>query len=278
MRLAHAHHFARFVADLSPAYHRREQEVALRRTVADYPNVRLALATLADVGDVDRHLDDVVRPVLVLGPPEHAPRRLPRPASGVSTWPTSGTDLMRQVKTAFVGSVCGAWTGRAEVVEFAKHGRGLAERLGDPRAIAWAELALAVVYGNDGPPRGAGVSVPDPVTAGHMQRAVDLWAANPGPAWWDPVWERGLQQLCSSIFLPYGPERLAEFRASRDAFESIGDRGWLAILYAQTLDLLEFAGPEHPAACSRKASVSAISPNWSNTSLLPTRGAQPVAR
>ena len=66
----------------------------------------------------------------------------------------------------------------------------------------------------------------------------------PGPAWWDPVWEHGLQQLCCSIFLPYGPERFGEFLASQAAFQAVGDRGWLAILYAQCLDHLEFAGAD----------------------------------
>ena len=97
-----------------------------------------------------------------------------------------------------------------------------------------------------------------------MQRAVDAWAAAPGPRWWDPTWERGLQQLCSSIFLPYGPERLAEFHASQAAFQSVGDRGWLAILYAQSLDHLEFAGPESTRRLLEEGVGIAISPNWSH--------------
>jgi tetratricopeptide (TPR) repeat protein len=145
----------------------------------------------------------------------------------------------------------------------ATRARQLAEQLGDTRATAWAEWALAVVHGNDGLPRGAGVTVDDAETAGHMQRAVELWAEQPGPSWWDPVWERGLQQLCCSIFLPYGPSRLSEFNASRAAFESIGDRGWLAILFAQALDHLEFAGAEVTKAILEEGANLAISPSWS---------------
>jgi predicted ATPase/DNA-binding SARP family transcriptional activator len=266
VRLAHAHHFARLVADLSPAYHRRGQEVALRRTLVDYPNIRLALATLADVGDVDHHHLAMTFGLFSFW--AHQSMHL----EGFETCRRSldlaieSPDLTGQVKTAFVGSVCGAWTGRAEAIDFAMRGRALAEQLGDPRAIAWAELALAIVHGNDGPPRGASVAVADPVTAGHMQRAVELWAAHSEPAWWDPLWERGLQQLCSSIFLPYDPDRLTEFRASKAAFEALGDLGWLAILYAQSLDLLEFAGPEVTGDLLDKGVDIAISPSWSNAS------------
>lgn len=263
VRLEHAHHFARLISDLSPVYHGHGQEVALRRTLTDYPNVRLALATLADTGDADRHLDVCFRLFSFWA---HQSMHL----EGFQTCRRSldvagpGADLMAQVKTAFVGSVCGAWTRRSDVVEMAAQGRDLAEQLGNPRATAWAELALAVVHGNDGLPRGAAVAVPDTVTAEPMQRAVDLWAAHPGPAWWDPIWERGLQQLCCSIFLPYGPDRLAEFRASQTAFETIGDRGWLAILYAQSLDHLEFAGPEITRQLLEEGAGIGLSPSWSH--------------
>jgi hypothetical protein len=262
VRLAHARHFARLIADISPDYHRFEQEAALRRTASDYPNVRVALATLADVGDVDRHLATTfglfsfwAHQSMHVEGFESCRRSL--------DIATSTTDLTAQVKSAVVGSICAAWTRRADAVGMATRARALAEQLGDTRAIAWAEWALAVVYGNDGLPRGAGVSVHDAETAGHMQQAVELWAEQPGPSWWDPVWEHGLQQLCCSIFLPYGPSRLSEFNASRAAFESIGDRGWLAILFAQALDHLEFAGAEVTKAILEEGANLAISPSWS---------------
>jgi predicted ATPase/DNA-binding SARP family transcriptional activator len=263
VRLAHAHHFARFVADLSRAYHRRGQEVALQRTAVDYPNVRLALATLAEVGDADGHLATTFGLFSFWA---HQSMHL----EGLQTCLRSldiavdATDLLPQIKTAFVGATCGAWTYRADAFEIATCGRVLAERLGDPRSLAWAELALAIVSGNDNSQVGAGEPGPNAVTSGHMQRAIDLWAAHSEPDWWDPTWERGLQQLCSSIFLPRAPERLAEFNASRAAFESIGDRGWLAILYAQSLDFLEFAGPEFIERVLDEAIDIAISPEWSN--------------
>ena len=263
VRVAHAHHFARFVADISPAYHRRGQEVALRRTAADYPNVRLALATLAECGDADRHLAMTFG---LLSFWAHQSMHL----EGLQTCVRSldiavdETELLPQIKTAFVGATCGAWTYRADASDIATRCRVLAERLGDPRSIGWAELALAVVNGNDNGQPGTGTPNPNAVTTEHMQRAIDLWAAHPEPGWWDPAWERGLQQLCSSIFQPLAPERLAEFNASRAAFESIGDQGWLAILYAQSLDFLEFAGPEFIGRVLDEGIELAISPEWSN--------------
>jgi tetratricopeptide (TPR) repeat protein len=172
-------------------------------------------------------------------------------------------DLQARVKVAFVGAVCGAWTRRTDAVDMAAACLRLAEELGDPRSLGWAELAVAVVSGNDGLPRGSGVSVPDAVTSAPMQRAVDAWATAPGPAWWDPVWERGLQQLCRSIFLPYGPERFGEFLDSQAAFQAVGDRGWLAILYAQCLELVEFAGADTTRRLLEDGAQISLSPNWS---------------
>lgn len=263
VRTAHAHHYARLIADLSLAYHAHGQEVALRRTLADYPNVRVGLATLAEAGDADRHLDVCFRLFSFWA---HQSMHL----EGFQTCQRSldlanaGTDLMAQVKTAFVGAVCGAWTRRPDAVRLAARGRQLAEQLENPRAIAWAELAVAIVHGNDGLPRGAAVAIPDSESADPMQRAVDLWATHASPVWWDPTWERGLQQLCCSIFLPYGPDRLAEFHASQTAFQSVGDRGWLAILYAQSLDHLEFAGPDATRQLLEEAAGIQISPSWSH--------------
>ncbi len=263
VRLAHAHHFAQFIADLSPAYHRRGQEVALRRTATDYPNVRLALATLAEFGDADRHLAMTFG---LLSFWAHQSMHLEGWQTCVRSLGIAGeeTDLLAQIKTAFVGASCGAWTHRADAFEIARCCRALAERLGDQRALAWSELALAVVNGNADLNTGAAAPSFTAVTAEHMQRAIDLWAANPEPHWWDPTWERGLQQLTGSIFLPTGPERLAEFNASRAAFEAIGDRGWLAILYAQSLEFLEFAGAEFVGRVLDEAIDIAISPEWSH--------------
>ena len=74
----------------------------------------------------------------------------------------------------------------------------------------------------------------------------------------------GDSSSCGSILLPYGPDRLAEFRASQAAFESIGDRGWAAILYAQSRDHLEFAGPEITRQLLEDGAGIGISPSWSH--------------
>jgi predicted ATPase/DNA-binding SARP family transcriptional activator len=263
VRRAHAHHYAQLVGELSAGYHRAGQEQALRRTLTEYPNVRVALTTLAEFGDADRHLEVCFRLFSLWA---HQSMHL----EGFLTCgrslhlATPDTDLLPQVKAAFVGSVCGAWTRRPAAVTMAVRGRELAERLGDPRSIGWAELALAIVYGNDGPPRGVVGAEVDTAMVEAMQRAIDRWAAHPGPAWWDPMWERGLQQLCSSIFLPAGPARFEEFLASQAAFRSVGDLGWLAILYAQALDHIEHAGAEATRQVLEEGARITVSPNWSN--------------
>ena len=261
IRLAHAHHFARLVVDeLAPIYHRDGQDAALRRTAADYANIRLALGTLIE----ERQADELL--AMCFGLFAFWAHETMH-AEGMETCRSSldldTGALPARVKVAFVGAVCGAWTRRTDAVDMAATCLRLAVNLGDRRSLGWAELAVAVVSGNDGLPRGAGVSVTDAVTSEPMQRAVEAWAEVPGPAWWDPVWERGLQQLCRSIFLPYGPQRFDEFLDSQAAFQAVGDRGWLAILYAQCLEHVEFAG----AATTRRllddgAGIS-LSPNWS---------------
>lgn len=132
----------------------------------DYPNVRLALAALAEIGDVDRQLATTfglfsfwAHQSMHVEGFESCRRSLDLAAER--------TDLTAQVKTAVVGSVCAAWTRRADAVAIATRARSLAEQLGDARATAWAEWALAVVHGNDGRPRGAGLAVPDVETSAH---------------------------------------------------------------------------------------------------------------
>ena len=251
------------------------QDAALRRTAADYPNIRLALATLTEQRQVDELL------AMCFGLFAFWAHETMH-AEGMETCRSSldlGVgDLRARVKVAFVGAVCGAWTRRTDAVDMAATCLRLARQLGDPRSVGWAELAVAVVSGNDGLPRGAGVSVPDAVTTEPMQRAVEAWAVAPGPAWWDPVWEHGLQQLCRSIFLPYGPERFGEFLASQAAFLAVGDRGWLAILYAQCLEHLEFAGADTTRQLLEEGASIRISPNWSNCMSVPTGRARPTGR
>jgi hypothetical protein len=55
------------------------------------------------------------------------------------------------------------------------------------------------------------------------------------------------------------------FRTSQAAFESVGDRGWPAILLAQALEQLEFAGPQVTRQLLEEGAGIEISPSWSHT-------------
>src|SRR5690606_16477967 len=56
-RRAHAHHFAELAAEASPGTRGPEQMAWDRRLDVDYDNIRAALVTLREQGDLDRYLD-----------------------------------------------------------------------------------------------------------------------------------------------------------------------------------------------------------------------------
>lgn len=258
-RKAHALHYASIVDQLAPSAHGHGQAEAQRRLQADYSNIRAALATLVEIGDIDRFLDVAFGLMSFWA---HQGMHL----EGYETCQrgldlaTDDTDLERQVKVAFVGSLNAGWTRRRVALDIAERCRTLADRLGDPRAMGWAEYALAAVHANHRSPSQIGESA----EVLHLRRARELFEANPGPAWWDPTWERGIQHLVYSSFLPAVGERLKEFQVAREALTSVGDRAWLALLLAQCLAHFDIERPEVLEAYLREGIDIGVSPWWAN--------------
>ena len=108
----------------------RGQEVALRRTAVDYPNIRLALATLAEAAPGRRAAWRCASGCSRSGPTRPCTPR------GCETCLRSleprRRDLRARVKAAFVGAVCGAWTRPHRCGRHGGVGLRLAERARRP--------------------------------------------------------------------------------------------------------------------------------------------------
>jgi predicted ATPase/class 3 adenylate cyclase len=219
VRLAHGQHFAVLVAEAAPHTRGPEQMAWERRLDIDYDNVRAALRTLLESGDLDRYLDmgfDLFIYWMHLG----------MHVEGIGTLlaglgrATEATDPSRQVKAWFVTAGLGAEITDPASIEHARAGLALARTMGDPNAVGRMELQLGAAIRH---------STTDPEYLEHLEEARRLLEANPEPFWWEPEWERGLLNLVYAAYFPAEDERILEHvEAALESFERTGDQALLA--------------------------------------------------
>jgi predicted ATPase/DNA-binding SARP family transcriptional activator len=260
LRRDHARHYAELVATLAPRLQGHGQADAFRRIEADLPNLRVAFDTLANDGDVDGYLDMAFR---LYGYWVH---RGPRLESfqicrrGLELASRLGADPERHAKVGFVATMCVSWTRRRIALEVADRCRALAEQLDSPRALGWSALARATVVVN-----AVGSHERADVAADHMIEARQLFEAHPGPAWWDPRWERGMQLMLYAAFLTPAAERVPEFEESERIMRECGDEAMLVALYSQCSPLADVMGRDRVMELLARGAVSTASPEWANT-------------
>jgi predicted ATPase len=260
LRRDHARHYAELVATLAPRFQGHGQADAFRRIEVDLPNLRVAFDTLANDGDVDCYLDMAFR---LYGYWVH---RGPRLESfeicrrGLELASRLGADPERHAKVGFVATMCGSWTRRRIALEVSDRCRALAEQLESPRAVGWSALARATVVVN-----AAGSRRRADVAADHMIEARRLFDAHPGPAWWDPRWERGMQLMLYAAFLTPSAERVPEFEESERIMRECGDDAMLVTLYSQCGPLADVMGRDRVMDLLARGAASTASPEWANT-------------
>ncbi|HSI99108.1 MAG TPA: adenylate/guanylate cyclase domain-containing protein [Patescibacteria group bacterium] len=226
-RRAHAHHYAALAADASPRTRGPEQMAWDRRLDVEYDNIRAALVTLREQGDLDRYLDlafDLFAYWM------HTGRHLDgieTAVAGVEAAP-AGTDPVRLVKAWWTAATLGAEITREESIEHARAGLAVAERSGDPNLVGRMRLHLGAAIRH---------ASNDPAYLDHLVEGRRLLDEHPDPHWWEPVWDRGLIDfICFAYLPPDDPRKLEHGAGAMSAFETTGDR----VLLAATL--VESAG------------------------------------
>jgi predicted ATPase/class 3 adenylate cyclase len=227
-RRAHAHHFASFVAHASPRTRGAEQVAWDRRIGLDYDNIRAALTTLHDQGDLDRYLDatfDLFTYWMHVG---HHLDGIETAVAGAEAAPAT-TDAHRIVKAWWTAAALGSEITRPQSIEHARAGLAVAERVGIPNLVGRMQLQVGAAIRH---------ATSDPAYLDHLVEGRRLLDEHPEPSWWEPGWERGFIHFTCLAYLPSDDARIREHQAeAMAAFEAAGDR----VLTAATL--VESSGP-----------------------------------
>ena len=226
---AHAEHYAAFVAEAAPHTRGPDQMAWERRLDMEYDNIRVALASLLDAGDVERYLAvgfDLFIYWMHLGMHVEGIAAL---LAGLGR-ASETTDVDVRLKAWFVTAGLGAEITDPTAIGHAREGLALARSVGDPNAIGRLELQLGAAINH---------STTDPEYLQHLLEGRRLLEAHPEPYWWEPEWERGLVNLILAAYLPPEDERLREHvEAALAAFDAVGDQALLAATLSDSASLL----------------------------------------
>ena len=223
-RRAHARHFADLVAEAAPGTRGPEQMAWDRRLEMDEDNIRAALVTLREQGDLDRYLD-VTFDLFTYW--MHVGRHLDgieTAVAGAEAAPET-TDPARIVKAWWTAASLGSEITRPESVEHARAGLAVAQKTGDPNLIGRMELQLGASIRH---------STNDPEFAEHLLEGRRLLDEHPEPHWWEETWERGFLNFICFAYLPSDDARMREHQAAAmSAFEAVGDRVLVAATFVE---------------------------------------------
>lgn len=217
--VAHAEHFAGYVAEVSPRLRGPDHPAWARRLEDDNDNIRAAFNTLLETGDIDRYLDMTFDMHVHW---MHTGRHLEgidTALDGLEAAPET-TEPERLIKAWWSAANLGAEITRPSSVEHAERGLGMARATGDPNAIGRMEMQLGAAIRH---------TSTDPSYLEHLREGRRLLDTNQEPLWWEPDWERGLLNFILAAYLPSDDERALEHYETAEAvFEELGDRAMLA--------------------------------------------------
>ena len=262
-RAAHARHFAGVVAKASPGLRSDEIVATMKRLDVDYDNIRSALATLLETGEIDDYLAvafDLMSYWMHKGLGVEA---IELSLEGLRA-ATATTEKLGMVKLWWATAIHAAELTDPDGVEYGRSGLEVARALGDPNAIGRMEIALGAAIRH---------ATTDPEYLEHLVEGRRLVEEHPEPYWWPPTWDDGLTQLLLAAYLPMEDERLEEHgKAALDAFERAGDPALLAATLNDTGGTLYVTGERERGleynrrACEILAGLD--SPNWYGHALM----------
>jgi predicted ATPase/class 3 adenylate cyclase len=227
-RRAHALHYAAFVAQAAPGTRGAEQTAWDRRIDRDYDNVRAALVTLREQGDIDRYLD-VTFDLFTYW--MHVGRHLDGIETAVAGTEAASvtTDVRRVVKAWWTAATLGSELTRPQSIEHARSGLAVAEASGDQNLVGRMRLQLGAAIRH---------ATNDPSYLEHLIEGRRLLDQHPEPHWWEPTWERGFINLLCLGYLPADDERVpVHQREAMAAFEAAGDQILVAATLVETSNL-----------------------------------------
>ena len=262
-RAAHARHFADVVSKASPGLRTDGIVSTMKRLDVDYDNIRSALATLLETGEIDDYLAvgfDLMSYWMHKGLGVEA---IELSLEGLHA-ATPDTDKLGMVKLWWATAIHAAELTDPDGVGYGRAGLEVARAIGDPNAIGRMEIALGAAIRH---------ATTDPEYLEHLVQGRSLVEEHPEPHWWPPIWDNGLIQLLLAAYLPMEDERLEEHgKAALEAFERAGDPALLAATLNDTGGTLYVTGDrERGLEYNRRACeiLEAMdSPNWYGHALM----------
>ncbi|MGH8948559.1 MAG: ATP-binding protein, partial [Acidimicrobiia bacterium] len=179
VRLLHAEHYASKVAQIAPGLHGADQRQANHDLLLDNDNIRVAMSTWLDRGDIDRFLDigfDLTwfwaqsslqvegRDLMVAALRSHGDDA--SPAVSARAWVAASLLATFLTDPAAVG--------------YADLGLECARRAGDDNLVGWLTLTRGMTYSNLVGRQDAG---------GWLEDGRRLLAESPEPPMWEPDWD-----------------------------------------------------------------------------------------
>ncbi|HEY5651333.1 MAG TPA: hypothetical protein VIW46_07790 [Acidimicrobiia bacterium] len=235
----------------------------MKRLDTDYDNIRSALATLLETGQIDDYLAlafDLMSYWMHKGQGVEA---IELSLEGLRA-ASSDTDELATVKVWWTSAIHAAELTDPDGVGYGRAGLEVAHELGDPNAIGRMEIALGAAIRH---------ATTDPEYLEHLVEGRRLLEEHPEPHWWPAVWDDGLTQLLLAAYLPMEDERLEEHgRSALDAFDRAGDPALLAATLNDTGGTLYVIGDRergleyNQRACEILSEMD--SPNWYGHALM----------
>ena len=200
VRLLHAGHYASTVAKIAPSLRGPDQRQANRGLLLENDNIRVAMSTMLDRGDIDRFLDigfDLTwfwaqsslqvegRDLLVAALRSHGDEA--SPARAARAW--LATSLLATFLTD------------PAAVGYADLGLECARTAGDDSLVGWLTLARGMTYSNLLGHQDAGE---------WMEEGGQMLAENRVPPMWDPEWDQAIIQFMLAFGQAGPPEQRRE--------------------------------------------------------------------
>jgi predicted ATPase/class 3 adenylate cyclase len=262
-RAAHARYFVDFVSRVSPGMRTAEIVTTMKRLDGDYDNIRSALATLLETGEVGSYLALVFDLFSYWMHKGLGVEAIELSLQGLHA-ATSGTDKLSVVRAWWTTAIHAAELTDPDGVEYGRAGLEVARESGDPNAIGRMEIALGAAIRH---------ATTDPEYLEHLVEGRRLLEEHPEPHWWPADWDEGLTQLLLAAYLPMEDERLEEHsQAALDTFERAGDLALLAATLNDTGGTFYMTGDRERGldynrrACEILACID--SPNWYGHALM----------
>lgn len=184
--LAHARHYAAYVAEMEPRLRGPDQSQANDDLVLEIDNIRQALSTLLDRGEIDQVLETCFDLGFFWAQSGLLVEGREMLLSGLQS-AGGETSPARAAKAWFLASLLATYLTDPRTVEYADRGLEAARASGDDALVGWLSLMRGTAYSN--------LVGLDDTNQHWFEEGLKLIEDNPGRPMWDPEYDAALMDF-----------------------------------------------------------------------------------